>query len=154
MTARPIKRLRRTAHASVRKSFPTMQVDLYAYAADGVIRLNDFLAGAFVASASYSNQTRLMFDVTEVVSQLLSAGASRIGFNLRAPDAFSLTNVVAPSVSFNALEQDQYFPLHGPPATLLINDADGDGVEDRFHVSRRRVFLLRVSVDAADKSGA
>jgi len=109
--------------------FP-IRVDLYAYAADDAISLADFAAGASVATVGYSNQTRLVFDVTGVVSEFSAAGVSRIGFNLRVPDV-SPVLVNGPFVAFTSLESKDYFPyLDYQPAALLINDADGDGVED------------------------
>ena len=108
--------------------FP-IQIDLYAYTGDGAISLSDYLAGTFVTTMAYSNQTRVVFDVTTVVSELSAAGISFIGFNWRAPDV-SPIDLNGPFVAFNSMEIFSF--NRGGPPTLLINDVDGDGVEDHF----------------------
>jgi hypothetical protein len=108
--------------------FP-IPLDLFAYIGDGSATLADFDAGTLVASLNYSNQVFVVFDVTGVVSNLAAAGAFYAGFILRVPVPVPVPGN-GPFVAFYST--DWVMQYGGPLPTLLLNDADGDGVEDRF----------------------
>jgi hypothetical protein len=97
-----------------------LELNIYAYPADGSANLSDFDAGVHIRSVSYTGEATLILDVTDAVSNLAGRTAY-IGFNFRLP--LSPINLNGPFIAFGSGE-------FGSPAKLVINDEDADGVED------------------------
>ncbi len=83
-------------------------IQLFGFAGDGSIQLDDFDAGSFITVFDVPIRSRepIFFDVTDEVIEILLSQHSLAGFNLR-------TSVDAGSVNFGSLE-------HEPSPTLII----------------------------------
>ncbi len=92
------------------------QIDAYSYSGDGLLTVDDWNLGSMFTSFSYSQQTSITLDVTNVLNSLSSGHANNAGFRFVYPVA-STSPYNSPYLAFGSLE----VPVPTPtPATLTV----------------------------------
>jgi len=100
-------------------------IDVFTYAGDGNLDLNDFNAGTLYHTFEYSGENTVQLDVTSFLQSIVSSGEQYAAFNLQfaEPSTISLNG---PYVAFNSLEYTPAAKLTiiseiSIPATVDIN---------------------------------
>jgi hypothetical protein len=85
-------------------------IDVFTYAGDGILSLDDFYLGSFFTAFEYSGESKITLDVTNFIQELINSGEQFAGFNFQ----FSVpSNISLHGPFLNILS------LEFPPAAYL-----------------------------------
>lgn len=85
-------------------------IDVFTYAGDGILSLNDFNAGTLYRTFEYSGENTVQLDVTSFLQSIVSSGEQYAAFNFQFAEPSTIP-LNGPYVAFNSLEY--------PPAAKL-----------------------------------